>query len=278
MCSRNRAGPVPDEDLGQRLAEHVVAPVAGELLGRRVEFHRRPLASMASIAISAPVISASGQRLPFGQRGHVVGVPDLRGHDGGDRVRGSADLSSSPGVQSAPSPIRASAHRHWPPTGTEWASSALAGSPPSSPAASRRRCPAGPASARRSWPAAPGRPPRAGASPAPWAPVLQVAVPRPAERPLGRLEGHRGPQAERGRQPGQHGGQRAERRVVRSSSATAKSSAPPPTRPGARGSSPDPGRPGPRCPHEPLPAPGSFTHAASARPRGLRRLTMPHPT
>jgi hypothetical protein len=87
-------GPVRlrDEDLGQRPAEHVVAPVAGQLLRRGVELDQPAVGVHGQHRDRRPRDQRPGQHLPLGQRGHVVGVPNLRGHNGGHRVRGRPDL------------------------------------------------------------------------------------------------------------------------------------------------------------------------------------------
>ena len=218
-----------------------------------------------------------GQRLPFGQRGHVVGVPDLRGHDGGDRVRGDADLLVPLGVPAAVADQgqraqalaadrhrvdqqragRLPAHRHR--TGALAAVSPLGQGQRADPGQQRLI-----------------DAPRAGASPAP----RRVLRDRPRPRPR-RTAGRPARPAGRTRSPAvpAPAGSAPSAVSSRSICATAKSStaaADPPWRARfghqiradlARGAPLNPCLLRLRSPMPP-----------SARPRGLRPLTMHHPT
>ena len=166
MCSRNRdrsRSGTRSSDIG--LAEHVLAPVTGELLRRRVELHQAAIGVHGEHGDGRPGDQRAGQRLPLGQRGHVVGVPDLGGHDGGHGVRGGPHLvvparhvaDQGQSAQALP----ADRHR----TGQQHAVRRSA-SRPRAWAPRRARCPGEQWSARRSWPAAPRPPSPAGAWPA----------------------------------------------------------------------------------------------------------------
>lgn len=84
--------PVRNQEPGHLPAEHVLTAVAREFFRRGIEFHQSAAGVHGQDRVRGPRDQRPGQRLPFAERGHVVGVPDLRRHHGRDGVRGGADI------------------------------------------------------------------------------------------------------------------------------------------------------------------------------------------